>query len=206
MSNELQKDGLSVKIYGAGNADWFRNVLAPLQDELLAVVPRHLGEIPLPLRQRMTRSEPEIMNAWGMVLVAGVTLYVARKAGKVAGKYFEKALDEGYDVVLKPRIRKLWKGLDKMLIGANKKHDKAFLVSIWYEELNVLVTVAVIGATFDDIIGQLDLMHQVHTNALTWIASHGVSAPVHHYLLQDGKVNAEPLFFEREEEVVKSVQ
>ena len=205
MSNEPQNEGLSVRIFGGGNSDWFRNVLAPLQDEFLTAVPRHLGEIPLPLRPRVTRGEPQIVNAWGMILTAGVTFYVARKAGKLVGKYFEKALDEGFDVVLKPRIRKLWKGLDKMLIGANRKHDKAFVVSVWYDELNVLVTVAIIGATFEDIVGQLELMHQIHTNALTWIVARGVSAPVHHYLLRDGKVNAEPLLFEREEEVLKQL-
>jgi hypothetical protein len=197
MNNEPETDGFSIRIMAAGNADWLSNVVAPLQDELLTAVPRHIGEIPPPLRQRMTRSEPPIMNSWGMVLTVGVVLYVP------VSKLLGKALDEGYDVILKPRIRRFWQGLEKRLIGGNQKNKKAFLCSIWYEELNVLVTVAVVGATLDEIVEQLDAMHQVHTNALARIATAGVSAPVHHYLLQDGEVNAEPQLFEREEDVLK---
>ncbi len=147
----------------------------------------------------MNRSDSLVTNAWGLVLTGVVTLYVAKQVGK----YIEKALDEGYDVILKPRIRKMWQGLDKMLIGANQKNKKAIVLSVWYEELNVLVTVAAVGSTFDDIIVQLDRMHQIHTNALTWIAARGVSAPVHHYLLLDGKFNSEPLLFERADEIIK---
>ena len=64
MSNEPQIN--SFKVLGGGNSDWFREVLAPMEDELKIALPRHLGEIPPPMRQRMTRSEPVITNAWGM--------------------------------------------------------------------------------------------------------------------------------------------
>ena len=77
------------------------------------------------------------------------------------------------------------------------------MVNIWYGQNNVLVTVAIVGSNFEEIVSQLNLMGQVHAGALHWIATRGVSAPVHHYLLEDGKVNAEPLLFERDEEVMK---
>ena len=197
MNDTPETDGFSIGILAAGNADWLSKVVAPLQGELLTVIPRHFGEIPPPLRQRMTRSEPPIMNFWGQLLTVGVILYVP------VSKLLGKALDEGYDVILKPRIRKVWQGLEKRLIGGNQRNKKAFLCSVWYEELNVLVTVAVVGATLDEIVEQLDAMRQVHMDALTRIATVGVAAPVHYYRLQDGKVNAEPQLFERGEDVLK---
>ena len=199
MSNPDQKADLSVNFTAAGDSDWYQNVLSPLARELEAAIPRHIGNIPPPLRHRMTRSEPVIVNAFGMVAVVGVTLYFLHKADKL----LDKVLDDGYEVILKPQVRKMFQGLEAKLTGSNRKSKKAFVVNIWYEQHNVLVTVAIVGSSFEEIVSQLDLMGHVHAGALNWITTRGVSAPVHHYALEDGKVNAEPLLFDREEEVMK---
>jgi hypothetical protein len=118
--------------------------------------------------------------------VIGITLFITKKIG-----------DDFYDVVLKPRVRKCFEWLDGKLTGGNRKTQKVFVSNIWYQRHNVVVSVAVAGKDFAEVVSQLDLLGIVHANALNWIIARGVSAPVHHYRIEDGKVNAEPLLLER---------
>lgn len=54
------------------------------------------------------------------------------------------------------------------------------------------VCVSIVGKNFDEIVQQLDLVEIVRSNALKWISEHGASAPLHHYRIDGGKVNAKP--------------
>jgi hypothetical protein len=199
MNKEAQTDLCTITFTASGNADWFSNVVIPLQKDISTALPRHPGEIPPPLRQALTSGEPQITNSWSTVLTVGVAVSVP------VGKLLSKVIEEGYAIILKPRIQKMWEGLEKRLTGGNQKSKKAFLFSFWYEEFNVLVTVTVLGNTMDDIVNQMDTVFQVQLNALTRITTIGVSAPVHHYLLLNGKVNAEPELFERQEDVIRQL-
>jgi hypothetical protein len=57
--------------------------------------------------------------------------------------------------------------------------------------------VVVLGGSFDEIVKQLHLIPVVHTNALVWIATHGVQKPIHHYTIEHGQVNATPRLLDR---------
>jgi hypothetical protein len=180
---EPQEDGISHTIFAAGDANWYGNVAAPLAESLEEIIPRHVGDIPVPLRQRMNRGAVNDLVGFAVI---GITLFIIKKVG-----------DDFYDVVLKPRVRKCFEWLDGKLTGGNHKTRKVFVSSIWYQRHNIVVSVVVEGNDFAKIVSQLDLLGVVHANALNWIVGRGVSAPVHHYKIEDGKVNAEPLLLDR---------
>jgi len=87
--------------------------------------------------------------------------------------------------------------IDRRLSAVNRKKRCAFKCSIWYDEHDVLVSVVVLGNSFDEVVKQLHLIPVVHTNALVWIAANGVQKPIHHYKIKDGRVNAPPLLLDR---------
>ena len=194
MSDKPPKvDGISVSFLSAGDSDWIKNVIIPLADGIEAIAPRHIGEIPPPLRRRMTRGQ--VVNAGVGAVIAGVTLFVTAAIAS-------KTLGDFYDILLKPRIRKFFKGLDKKLSGGNRKSQKVFHSSIWYQENEVLVCVAVHGKTMKEIESQLDLVDETHSNARNWIAEHGPSAPVLYYKIETGQVNAKPQLAKKLEDLV----
>jgi hypothetical protein len=186
-------DGISVSFLSAGDSDWIKRVIIPLADDIESIAPRHVGEIPAPLRRRMTRSQ--VVNAGVGPVIAGVTLFVAATIAT-------KTLGDFYDILLKPRIRKIFQGLDKKLSGGNCKSQKVFNSSIWYQEFGVLVSVSVVGKTMNEIESQLDLVDETHSNARNWVAEHGAVAPVLYYKIEAGRVNAKPQLADRLEEVV----
>jgi hypothetical protein len=185
-----QQAEINVQFLSVGDADWIRNVMIPLADELQQAIPRHIGEIPPALRQRMTRSGA--CNSALVYAVAAVTVY-----------FLKKVADDFYDVVIKPRSRKIFEHLDEKLTGANRKAKKVFIVNAWHQEHGVVVTVSVVGADFDEITSQMDLIGTVHRQALTWITQNGVSAPVHHYRIENGQVNEKPMLLDRAEDAAR---
>jgi hypothetical protein len=186
---ESNFDGISVTFHSVGDSDWMDDVAIPLSRGIEKVVPRHIGKIPPPLRQRMNRSGAAANGLFGIVVV-GVVIFVAQKIGG-------KGLEDFYDVVLKPRFRKHFKKLDARLSGGNRKAQKEFTINIWYQQHDVVVSVSIVGEDMAAIESQLDLMEQIHLNALTWVETRGVSAPVHQYRIENGKVNAKPMLLER---------
>jgi len=62
--------------------------------------------------------------------IAGIGIYLLKKAA-----------DDWYDVSVKPRLRKVFEALDKPLIPANKKASKVFILSVWHEQYNVVISV-----------------------------------------------------------------
>jgi hypothetical protein len=61
----------------------------------------------------------------------------------------------------------------------------------------VLVSVSVVGKDFDAVVKMLHLVQGVLANALTSIATNGTQKPIHHYNIEDGKVNAAPVLLDR---------
>lgn len=161
-----------------GNADWLEGVMQPLLAEFREL-PRFEGDLPEACRQRHIRSGA--MNAFFGYAVAGIGLYILKKAA-----------DDWYDVSVKPRLKKVFEAIDKKLIPANKKSSKVLIMSVWYEQYNVVISVAVIADDFDQIVAQLDQVGVVQRNALAAVESGGVLAPVHLYTIEGGQVNTKP--------------
>ena len=148
-------------------------------------VPSHGPELPEPLRPN-----PSVRNALIPFVALGVTFFVVQRLG---GKF----LDDVYAQLLQPRIKPLLEKIDARLNRGNRLARKLLSVSIWYAEYQVLVTVALVGSTFDEIAEQMHLVSTVHFNALNWLTTHKVTKPVHYYKIEGGKVNAEPILLDR---------
>jgi len=110
----MELSGISHKTIASGDSEWYRNVAIPLAHSLEEVIPRHIGDIPPPLRQRMTRGF--VINEVASYMVIGVTLFLSKKIG-----------DDFYDVILKPRIHKCFEWLDGKLTGSGSKAMKVLL-------------------------------------------------------------------------------
>jgi hypothetical protein len=171
-----------------GNADWFEEVMKPLLAEFREF-PRFQGDFPQSCRQRKTRSGA--MNAFFGYAIAGIGLYLLKKAA-----------DDWYDVSVKPRLKKVFEAFDKKVIPTNKRARKVFILSVWHEQYNVVISVAVIDDDFDQIVAQLDQVGVVQRNALAAVESGGVLAPVHLYTIEAGRVNTKPELLERVDELL----
>ncbi|HSY16678.1 MAG TPA: hypothetical protein VK815_00015 [Candidatus Acidoferrales bacterium] len=187
MSNPTDEFGV-LGMMANGDADWLQNVMVPLH-EGFRDLPHFKGEFPTSCRQRHTRSEA--MNTYFGVAIAAIGFYALKKV-----------TDDFYDVIVKPRVRKVFEALDKKFIPANNKAKKVLILSVWYEQYDLVVSVSVVGEDFDKIITQLDQVGVVQRSALAQVAAAGVLAPVHHYTIEDGKVNTEPELFERVDELL----
>jgi len=173
----------SYTILSVGDSDMMR-AGADLASEVEAVVPYHRDNLPAPMRIR----DGGGTNSLTVLVVLGTTLFVAKH---LTGKF----LDDVY-VQFQPRAKAFLEKIDTKLSGGNRKAKKLFTVSVWYEEYQVLVSVSVAAATFDDVAKQIPLVNDVHRNALMWMAVHGIQKPVHHYRIEDGKVSPTPLLLD----------
>ena len=183
----MKVTGYSYTIVAAGNSEVHREAAAPLASALEQVIPHHDKPLPSPLAlPQDARNDAATVG----VLVVGLILFVAKDITKLA-------VTDVYTKLVQPRLNAVLEKIDRRLSGENLKRTRAFKCSIWYEEHDVLVSVVVLGNSFDEIVKQLHLIPVVHTNALVWIAANGVQKPIHHYRIEDGRVNATPLLLDR---------
>lgn len=164
-------------------------LLAKVLEESLTF---HGKDLPDPMKVSSS-----VRNDWRPLAVLGFTIFVSQRLG---GKF----LDDVYTQILQLRIKPLLAKIDQKLNIGNRKAKKAFVVSVWYSEHNVLVSVSVVGKTFDEVDQQLHLVPGGHTNALYWIAANGAGKPVHHYTVEDGKVNVAPVLLDRFDELLRT--
>jgi hypothetical protein len=107
----------------------------------------------------------------------------------------KKFLDEVYEVTLQPRLRRWLSAADQRAIGGSRDHEKTFIVSTWYEDLGVIVIVAIQDSTFSEVAAESDRILALHRFGLEWANSHHHAAPVQMYLVSHGKVDVEPRLF-----------
>jgi hypothetical protein len=58
-----------------------------------------------------------------------------------------------------------------------------------------------LGDTFEEVEGQLDLVGNVHRNALAYVEQNGATSPLHYYSIEGGNVNATPKLLNRIDEL-----
>ena len=182
----------SYVIFASGNAEWYREAAAPLAKSLEELVPFHGPEVPAPLHT----VGGVVKNELHSIVLLGCTLFVAQR-------FATHFVDDIY-AQIQPRIKAILATIDQKLTGHNRKAKKSFTVSVWYFDYNVLLSVTVVGPDFEAVAKQLDLVPVVQANALAWIAANGVGKLIHHYRVEDGKVNAAPVLLDSFEEMVKS--
>lgn len=179
----------SCSIVALGDEEFFREVAAPFAGSLQKLVPPYTGELPRPLR-----GSQSFQNGPMTVVLVGFTIFVASHLTK-------RVLDDIYSTIIQPRLKPLLETTNLKL--RQIRTQKSFNASFWYGEHNVLVSVTVVGNSFAEILKQIDLIPTVHTNALAWIIANGIQKPIHHYKIEDGKVNAEPVLAEHVKEVLR---
>lgn len=179
--------GYSCNIHASGDAEFFREVAAPFACAMAEALPYRKEDIPESLKIRDRGAH----NAFGSALLIGVTI--------IGGAVVKKVWDDVYAVLIQPRVKPLLEKFDSKL--KNRAEKKSFNLSIWYKDINALVSVTITGNSFADIQKQLDLVPTVHAGAITWIAANGCSKPVLHYKIEDGKVNAAPILADNFEEL-----
>jgi hypothetical protein len=162
----------------------------PFADAMEKLLPPHAGDVPQPLRL----SKANRNDATTAVLLC-FTLFVA-------GHLTKKVLDDVFAIIIQPRLKPLLEKID-LKLARNRADKKSFNASVWYAEFNVLVSVTVVGKSFAEIIEQRDLIPTVHANAISWIAANGVQKPIHHYSIEDGKVNAAPILADHFQDVLR---
>jgi hypothetical protein len=187
VSGMMKATGYSYTIIAAGDSEVYREAAVPLASALEQVIPHRGGPLPSPLAlPRDARNDVATVG----VLLVGLILFVAKDMTKLA-------VTDVYTKLIKPRLNAVLEKIDIQLSGANRKTRRAFNCSIWYDEHDVLVSVMVVGNSFDEVVKQLHLIPVVHANALVWIAANGSQKPIHHYKIEAGHVNATPLLLDR---------
>jgi hypothetical protein len=109
-------------------------------------------------------------------------------------------LDEVYQLKLQPRVREWLVAADERVLGTWRKRKKTFTVSAWYEDLGVIVTVALQASSFSRIAEESERILALHRFGLDWAVDHPEAAPVQMYVVSNGVVDVEPRLFRTTQE------
>ena len=128
-------------------------------------------------------------------VVFGVSLFVSAWTGG-------KILDEFYDSKLRPAIVQL---LSKMFKRSKFPQGKGieYQQLVTFEDLGLTVVIRLLLKDENEIEESLKLFLPVHRSAAEWIEENGRKAPIHCYIVENGKSNIEPLFYGSLEEIKK---
>lgn len=131
------------------------------------------------------------------IVSTGLIFGLIAFAGDWAGN---KALDELYEHKIKPAIIKLYKEVNEK---SKSESSLSFEYQdiVWYEEHKVLVVVRMKVKSEQEIDNNFELIHKAHKNALKWIMSKGIQAPVHEYTIENKIVNVNPNFYSSLKEI-----
>ena len=77
----------------------------------------------------------------------------------------------------------------------HRREDKTFTVSAWYEDLGVIVIVALQASSFSRIADESERILALHRFGLDWAVRHPEAAPVQMYVVSNGVVDVEPRLF-----------
>lgn len=130
-------------------------------------------------------------------IVSGVAIGLCLFIGGWAGN---KLLDEIYEEKLRePLFRLLGEAFRKANLPPNKRLEYQHVVT--FEDIGLTILVRLLLNHENEIPESLNQMTHVHKLATEWIEKKGKGAPIHCYVISDGKCNVEPLFYSSLEEV-----
>lgn len=130
-------------------------------------------------------------------IVSGVAIGLCLFVGGWAGN---KLLDEIYENKLRePLSRLLGAAFRKTNLPPNKRLEYQHVVT--FEDIGLTILVRLLLNHENEVPESLNQMTHVHKLASDWIEKKGKGAPIHCYVVSDGKCNVEPLFYNSLEEV-----
>jgi hypothetical protein len=182
--------GYSYRVHSLGDSQWCQELAAPIWKEAADLVPFYDKELPEPMKVPGV-----VTNAFTSLAVIGVSFFVVKH---LTGKF----LDDVY-AQFQPRVKAFLAKVEQKLNGGNRKAKKIFSVNVWYAEYDVLVSVAVVGRSFDEVVDQLKLVPSVHSRALNYIRTAGRQKPIHHYEIENGRVSPVPKLLDRISETMQ---
>lgn len=115
------------------------------------------------------------------------------------GWFAKKALDELYDIKIKPIVRNVILKADQIEILPRRKKHITFSMSLYHKERNVLVIVAVKEKTTLETSDSLNMVVKIHESAQSFIEVGGHKNQIHLYIIENGKVNVKPYVHENVE-------
>jgi hypothetical protein len=120
-------------------------------------------------------------------LVVGVIVFISSWAG-------EKILDRFFEKKLQKAVNNLLSKIDR---GSNFSEDQVIEYQhvVWYEDIELGVVLR-LRVKNSDTEKYNDALLQAHRCASSWINSQGRQAPIHAYIIEDGKCNLEPKLYQ----------
>ncbi len=174
---------ISYSVVAGGNSNFLRAFAIPLADELGKLKETQYIEVP---KNNIFEhdSNPKAFDLatagfFGIVLL-------------LPGWFAVKVIDEFYDIKIKPLVRKIIYKADSIEIFSKRKNKKVFTLSVFHEECDVLVIVAIKEENLESMDAGLARFSSIHAAANNIIQSGSHKSEVHLYVLSGGKVNAQP--------------
>lgn len=126
-------------------------------------------------------------------LVYGAVFFVASWAGnKVLDQFFTEKLQEISNKVASVLLK-------KFNLNSNKIIEVRHIV--WYKDIELAIVLRMKIKNENQIKENSNALIQAHRNASSWFEANGKQAPVHCYIIKDGKSNIEPLLYQSIQEM-----
>ncbi len=116
-----------------------------------------------------------------------------------------KIFDEVYTLKLQPKLRQWLLKADEIVVFGHKKQKRIFSVSMYYEELGIVVMVALTGASYAALADELNAVRKLQLEGLEWARQHPGSGPVYLYVIDNGSANNRPLEFSSVDQAGKTL-
>lgn len=183
----MNSSEIGYSVLSSGNAQFLRALPIPLAADMEVIADDSgLKYTPVPEDDVfVVDTRPKAIGAESAAAV-GILLFVGSWLAS-------KVLDEIYDIKLKPIIRNLIHKADEIVIFGSKKRGLSFLIGIYHQDKQKLVLVALKCREKEDLIGNLELIRNVHLAARQNVDQPKYGAPLHLYIIESGEVNVEPI-------------
>jgi len=178
---------IGYSIVSVGNSRFFRALAIPFASDMeLLAKGTELSYEPVPDDEVFAVDTRQKAIGTETAVAVGIVLFV--------GSWFaKKILDEIYDIKLKPIIRNVIQKADEIVISGARKRGLSFVVGIHHQDKQTLVLVVLKTKEKNELLGNLETIRNVHAAARQNVEQSKYDAPLHLYVIEDGKVNVEPI-------------
>lgn len=186
--NEIVMDSVTYTYIVAGQSQSMRAAIDAIDSELDPVlVNTDWQESSEPIKSnKALHLDTRPTAGIGSGLIVGLCLFVGGWAGN-------KLLDEIYEKLREPLLRLLSKIFQKAKLPSNTRLEYQHVVT--FNDIGVTVLIRLLLTQENEIRESLGQLVHVHELASDWIEKNGKGAPIHCYVVANGKCNVEPQFY-----------